>query len=254
MDKTNSVAPVIPAGTTAVGGAAYDPLAAAAGAGQAARVPDSSQAAGENQQQVTDAPPEGQGAFAELAAKKGWSSPDDMARSYSELEGRNTRVEMGLSEIIKLREQASQNQTPEVTVNPSQVQSPDDAVKVVENIVRKVTRPLQDQIELQQLFLTHPDAKQYAEGIGRAIKENPGISWDSAYKIAKFDAGGQAVQQARQEGKQEAYQTIAQKQSANVGTAKPAAAKEARPLDELIRDKSIPFREVQRIMRERFVQ
>lgn len=241
MDNENKTAPIIPAGTEPT---VYGTTVFQADNGQAASSPDVSKP-----QQVApaanpQAPQEGT-TFEELAVKKGFKSADDLARSYAELESRNTRVEMGLSELVRVRTESQ----PQTEANAS-VETAEDAVRVVEGIVRKQIDPLRDQLQLQDLFLRYPDAKDFAPQMAKVIKDNPGTAWEVAYRAAKFDA---LASQAKKEGTQQAYQTIQQKQSASVEPARPAVTKE-RNLDELIRDKSIPFSEIQKIVKERFSQ
>src|SRR3990167_10266514 len=45
--------------------------------------------------------------FDELAKKKGWQNPDDMAKSYAELERHKTTVEMDRAALIKARDRKS---------------------------------------------------------------------------------------------------------------------------------------------------
>lgn len=251
MDNKQTAAPVIPLGTESMHNAVYNP--ANANSGQAASLPDTGKPESEVQPELQSSPsnaPVGT-TFEELAAKKGFKSADDLAAAYANLESQNKRVEMGLSELAKLRSESTQQPTEEPTVDMNNVQSQEDALKVVEKIVRKHTRPLEDQLALQNLFMKNPDAQQYAGDMARVVKENPGISWEVAYKAAKFDRVGS---QAKEEGRKEAYQTIQKKQEVAVGAGKPTASRDNRPLDELIKDKGIPFTEVQRIMRERFSQ
>lgn len=259
MDNTNPTAPVIPAGTQTIGGVAYNPLQAAqnAGNGQAVSVPNVNQAQPVQQQNAVQPTPQDAASgqpqaitFEELAAQKGFKSADDLAKAYTNLEQHSTRVGMGLSELIKIRGESSTPQQPSVPVSPQEVQSTEDAVRILDSVVEKHTRPLKDQLALQELFYNHPDARQLAPEIAKIVKENPGVSWDIAYKAAKSTT---VEQQALQAGRQQAYQDIQTKQAVNVQPAK-AAPNQGRPLQEIISDPSVPFSEVQRIMRERFSQ
>lgn len=258
MDNANPSAPVIPAGTerTVFGTASFP---AQQTPGQAPAAPDNNQALpvpAQDPVQPTPsqaATPQTPAAitFEELARQKGFNSPDELARSYSELESQNTRVSMGLSELIRIRQES--NPESPVTVTPEQVQTPEDAMRVISGIVEKQTRPLKDQIELQNLFQNYPDARQLAPAMAQIVKDNPGIKWETAYKAAKADGVPQSTQAAVQQGMQQAYQNIQQKQNVAVQPAR-AAVQNQRPIQEIIADRSIPFSEVQRIMRERFTQ
>lgn len=259
MDNAQQGAPVIPAGTerTVLGTASFP---APANDGQAPSAPDNNQAQPVPAQDPVQPSPSQAGqpqtpapiTFEELARQKGFNSPDDLARSYSELESQNTRVSMGLSELITIREQSQPTDTAPA-LSPESVQTPEDAMKVISGIVEKQTRPLRDQLELQELFHNNPDARQLAPAIAQIVKDNPGIKWNTAYKAAKADAVPQTQSQAVQQGMQQAYQNIQQKQNVAVQPARPAVQNQ-RPIQEIIADRSIPFSEVQRIMRERFTQ
>ena len=188
--------------------------------------------------------------FDELAAKKGFKSADDLAEAYSNLESLNTRVEMGFSELAKLK---NNPQPQEETVPPvGEVETPEQALRVVENVVKRFTKPLQDKLDLQDLFLRYPDAKEVASLMADIVKRNPAVDWDTAYFAAKSKSSITLSQKAKEEGKQLAYQEIYKKQAASVGTTKPTQSE--RSLAELVKDRTIPFREVQKIMRERFSQ
>lgn len=241
-------APVIPAGTepTVFG----TPTFTQEQSGQAEPSPVADQKAAQQEaQQDSGKAPQQETTFAELAAKKGFKSPDDLAKAYANLESQNTRVEMGLSDLMRLREQSQPGETEDLAAVDQEIQTQEQALKVVEKVVRRFTRPLEDKIALQELFFKHPDATQYAAEIGKAIKDNPGITWESAYKVAKFDA---LQNTAREQGREEAYQTMEKKQLASVQPTRPA--EQATNLRDLIVDKNIPWIEVQRIMKERFAQ
>jgi len=250
MDNKPNSAPVIPSGTepTVFGTASYP-----AGVGQAGNLPSAvkseSEVPKELQPSQTEAP---KGTtYDELAAKKGFKSQDDLALAYANLERQFTQDRQeGLAELLKSRGEDQQPVVPPQEVTPQEVVTESDALRVVEQVVRKFTRPLENQLALQQLMYKNPDVEQFAGQMASIVKSNPGISWEVAYKAAKFDALGAT---SREEGKKEAYQTIQQKQAVTTSPAKPVA-RDTRPIDELIKDKSIPFSEVQKIMKERFSQ
>ena len=260
MDNGQQAAPVIPSGTerTVYGTASYMGNAPFAGSspvpvanGQAVSLPSTgqSEAVAALAQQSGEAKAPLGTTFDDLAVKKGFRNADDLAAAYENLESQNKRVEMSLAELVKLREQT----IPQSEIAPdelNQVQTQEDALKVVERVVKKFTRPLEDKLALQELFHNNPDAPSFASDMAKLVKENPGVSWAVAYRAAKFEA---LDKQSREKGRQEAYQTIQQKQAATVS--QPATPqKSAQGLKELIGDKSIPFREVTRIMKERFSQ
>lgn len=260
--QENNGAPIIPAGTgkTVFGGASYTQ--------QSAGQPAASPIPAMNNGQGVPAPQQAQGqqapnqqsapegiTFTELAAKKGWKSPDDMARSYSNLESHNKTVEMTASDILKMVQEGNVSPLPapvaQPTVVPQQASREDEAaINIVRQIVQAETKPLHEQIALQNLFLKNPEAKDYASGIAKAVKENPGISWENALKLAKFDT---IEQNARGQGRTEAYQTIQSKTAVIAGTGSPAP-RTAPDLRSIVRDRSVPLKEVGRMLQEALSQ
>ena len=261
MDNvTQNTAPIIPAGTeksvygtaSFVGNRPFAGSSPVPGAeGQAGVMPNSgkSESAEYVTQQSGDSSALQGTTFDELAAKKGFKSADDLAAAYSNLESQNKRVEMSLSELVDSRTKSQPAE--DVSVEELQnAQSQEQALKIVEKVVKKFTKPLEDKLALQDLFAKNTDAQQYAGEMAKLVKENPGISWDVAYKAAKFDRLGT---QAREEGKRQAYQEINRKQILTTESPR-SAIKENKPLLDLIKDKNIPFHEVQRLMKTRFSQ
>lgn len=259
MDNGNPAAPVIPSGTErTVFGTTSFPAPVQNPVGQAATPPDGNQVQPAPAQDPVQPNPANAGqvqpapiTFAELARQKGFNTPDDLAKSYAELESHTSRVSMGLSELISIRQQSQPQETP--AFDPSKVETTEDAMKIISGIVAKQTQPLQDKLELQDLFFNHPDTRTLAPKMAEIVKDNPGIKWSIAYQAAKSDALESAHNTAREQGRQEAYQNIQQKQNVAAQPARPAVTN-TRPIQEIIADRSIPFSEVQRIMRERFTQ
>lgn len=244
MSDNVQTAPIIPAGTqpTVFNTKSFNPLQTPQvfqqNDGQAANTPVTGQAVAQQ--------PQPESAFAELAAKKGFKSPDDLAKAYMESEAQKTRVEMSFSELVKLREDAFKPQ--EVApVQQNAVQTPDEAIKIVQSMIDARIRPLQNENELNRLFSANTDAKEFVPQMAEVVKANPSISWTDAYKLAKFDA---LENKAREEGRQDALKTAQLKQAATVGS--PALRSEPQTdLMNIISDRSVPFSEVSKILRER---
>ena len=243
-NKDNTgVAPVIPSGTepTVYGRLAFT----AAQSGQAPQpVPG------------TVNPPANQGTvpaqseFQELATKKGWKSPDELARAYTALESHATKVTMDMGELLKARVQEPEATPVQQTQSQQAPNTPDEAIKIVEGIAKKTLRPLEDKIELQDLFINHTDAREYAADMAQIVKQNPSYSWETAYKLAKFP---RLEQTSREQGRQEAYTTIGQKVEVTAGASRPTV-KDTTDLQAMVSDKSIPLRDITRMMKERLNQ
>lgn len=93
----------------------------------------------------------------------------------------------------------------------------DDAIRIVQAEAKKVVSSeidsLKRQMDLDRTATKYSDFYQHADLIKQKIQENPRLSWEDAYKLAKFDIN--AVQ-AKEAGKQEAYRKIEQKRAASV--------------------------------------
>ena len=232
----NKGGPVIPMGTapTVFGNASFSQ----AQSGQAQPLPVSPN------QPVQATAPDGI-TFAELATKKGFKSADDLAKAYTILESHNKKIEMTAADIIKqVYETPAQSVAP---VQPAPARADADAIKIVQAMVSDQVKPLKEQLALQQLFLNKPDAKDFATGIASAVKDNPGISWENAYKLAKFDA---SEQKAQETARVQAQQTQQLKQSVIAGNAAPTQSRGGPDVRSIIRDRSVPFKEVDKIVRE----
>lgn len=261
MDNVPQGAPIIPQGTgkTLYGSGSFNadgtPFAGAGKIGQAPSMPTVGKSEGVEAPTVPQEPAgTTPSAWDELAAKKGFQSPDELARAYQELEGRHTQVSQGLSELIKARmegEAPAQAVTPQVLQSHEDPTTTEEALKVVENLISKKVRPLQDRVELQDLFLARPDARDYAGEMAKIVKEHPGTPWELAYKAAKSDA---VEAKARQAGRQEAQVVAQQKVAAQVGGTGSTTNAQQPSLNDIINDRSIPFLEVQRIVKERLSQ
>lgn len=135
--------------------------------------------------------------YEELAAKKGFRSPDDLAASYANLESQNKRVEVTLAEAIKAREQLPQDFTDEEVSQVQEAKTQDEAIKIVNRLIDKRVRATEDKWEYQMYLMQNPDDRNYASDAIRIVKENPGIKWETAFKAAKADALSQAMKEAQ---------------------------------------------------------
>lgn len=254
VDNTNNAAPIIPAGTepNLFGKKeAFRPKEE----GQVVDVPTTDTKIEEKPQtNSTDASQTGvqESTYEELAAKKGFSSPDDLAKAYANLEIDATKKSMTISELINVKF----GNEPEATPAPTPVQAPvqqdnytqDDAVKIVQGLIDKSIKPLLEKQAVTETF-KNPEDMQYAGDVAKIVKDNPNIPWDVALKSVKYDKGASAL---KEEGKQEAYNNIQNKQavqanSVPVGTKEPMNAQR---LQEIINDPNIPFQQVEKIMNE----
>ena len=137
--------------------------------------------------------------FDELAVKKGFKTPDELAKAYANLESQNKRVEVTLADAIKARQEADIFNTP--LPKADDINTSEDAVKIVNSMIRKETKALEDKFEFQYYLLAHPEDATNAPKALEYVKDNPGIKWEVAFKAARADS---LAPIEREKGKQEA--------------------------------------------------
>lgn len=131
--------------------------------------------------------------FQELAAKKGWKSPDDMAKSYREIESHSTKVSQKASDL----EKEFFNREPSA---PSQ-QMPDDAAlqeldKFVNERVKKEVQAIRSEWqdrearrELREVMDKNQDFGKYAKDVKELKTQYPNMSFGDALLFAKAQKG-----------------------------------------------------------------
>lgn len=239
-------APLIPAGTGKDMYGQIKPMYQPEG-GQAAPAPQAKD--GQNPQApVTDAP---QGTtFEQLAAKKGFKSADDLARSYEQLESSHTKKSMDLAELMEAKNPKQEPVIQEAQRNlQDQGYTPEQALDIVRKLVQDEIAPVREQLALRDTFKNQEDM-QYAPAVAEIVKKNPSIPWDVALKAAKYDSVQSQLTEVTTQNKQ---QDILTKEKAQAGS-QGSGIKPQQNLQQLVSDKEVPFRDVQKIMRERFSQ
>lgn len=170
----------------------------------------------QKQETIVSKAVEGTTTFDELAAKKGFNSPDDLAKAYSNLESQNKRVEVTLADAMKARLDSKAIETPKVEETIEDLDDMDNknAVKIIQGMIDKKVGVAQDVFDYQMHLLQNPQDKEIAAEAIKVVRENPGIKWETAFAAAKTTATGQTVEQAKEDGKNEAYSNIEKKQDA----------------------------------------
>ena len=143
--------------------------------------------------------------FDELVAKKGFKSPEDLAKAYKELESQNKRVEVTLADAIKARQQ------PEVPL-PAEADDTETALRIVDGRISKQVNAIKDAYDFKFHLIENPSDRVFAVDAIKYVRDNPGISWELAFKAAKADNSPQVASLAKEEGKNEAYQNIQNKE------------------------------------------
>lgn len=237
--------PIVPAGTGKDMFGKTQPLYAPNTFGQGSAAPHANdgQTAQPNQQQ---APP---GAtFADLAAKKGWASPDDMAKSYANLESSHTKKSMELSDLMDARlgnQSAPQSQSG--TQQSEKSYTPDEALAIVDRLIDSRVAPLREQLAIRETFKTEEDM-QYAPQVAELVKKNPTIPWDVALKAVKYDTAASKLQEVNAQNQSHEAAQKEKAQAASGGNRSQSASN----VQAIMSDKSIPWKEKDRIMREHF--
>jgi len=161
--------------------------------------------------------------FEELANKKGFKSPEDMARSYKELESKLSQTSMSKAELEKAR--------------PSDVT--EDAAR--ESLEAKI-KNIEEKMELRELFGAREDAKDYAKQMADYVKDNPNASWETAYKVCKFD---DLETTSRQAGRDEALGNLKDKVASRPESPSPSESK-VKSLSDMIADPNTPLSEIEK--------
>ena len=243
-DNTGN-APIIPAGTepTVHGTASF--------MGQAQPVPNAQPVVETPQATPQEAPQAVGTTFEELAAKKGFKSADDLARSYTELEKKQTNESMSQSDLLAVKNQA---QSPTEMVKTIQESNPDmgqdEAVRIVQGMIDKSVAPIKEQLAIKDTFKSDQDMT-LAPQVAELVRQNPNIPWDVALDAVKQRSSSNEV--FVEQGKQEAQQLQQTKQAVQTDSGH-QAMKPTGQLNQMVGDKSIPLSEIAAMIREQAAQ
>jgi len=95
----------------------------------------------------------------------------------------------------------------------------EDALKVVDERVKKQVGDLERKWNLDRAIDKNPDFFKYADSIKEEVKSNPALTWEQAYKLVKYDT---AQADAHTVAMEKAQKSVAKKQAASVETASKA--------------------------------
>lgn len=148
--------------------------------------------------------------FESVAAKKGFKTPDDLAKAYANLESQNTKVSMKAAEL----EKQFFPDSPKTTEQRVEKAYSDDEQKALSElrsfISREAVEPLKQEfdlklrtelakIELSQVIKDNPDFANYANEVKEFKSKYPDMPFREAYTFAKA-LKGDLVKEARAEG------------------------------------------------------
>lgn len=186
--------------------------------------------------------------FQELAAKKGFKTPDDLARSYANLEQSHTKKSMELSELAEIKLSKPQAQE-KVQQLENQGYTQDEAINIVKKLIHDELAPFKEQIAIKETFKNEEDMS-YAPQVAELVKRNPTIPWDVALKSVKYDAVVNKLTTEQANRKSQEQNLKERSQVASSG----ASPRQETNLGSLVNDRTVPFNEVRRIMKDKFSQ
>lgn len=248
-EENNGDAPIIPAGTQRN---LYGSTMAFAPTGEQTPAPTAQTREGETTPTAQTDAPKGT-TFAELAAKKGFRDADALAAAYANLETSHTAKSMELSELVKVRQEGARA-TPQAQERAQQAledkgYTPDEAITIVKKLIQEEVAPVKEQLAIRETF-RNPDDMQHAPAVAELVRKNPTIPWDAALKLVKYDILAAKASEGEALKKSHTDNLRTQTQA---GSPNNRMSREVN-LDSIVRDKNIPFKEVQKMVREHFSQ
>lgn len=173
-------------------------------------------------QTETETKPSDESSFESLAAKKGFKTPDDLAKAYANLERQSTKTSMKAAELEKsFFPQEARTDTPQA---PVELKAEKDAIDELRNFgKREFVEPLKQEfdqrlktelakIELRQTIKENPDFSKYADEVKELKTKHPSMSFSEAYTFAKAMKGDlvqEATAKAYSEGAKVGYKQVA---------------------------------------------
>lgn len=92
-----------------------------------------------------------------------------------------------MSEFQQHRKKESPPPQPIQPAQPAHDDQTEAALRLVKSIVREELEPVKAQSELHAAMSLYPDLPEYKAEMISVIKQNPGLGFTDAYKLAKFD-------------------------------------------------------------------
>ena len=174
--------------------------------------------------------------FKEIAEKKGFKTPDDLAKAYSHLEAKATESNMTVAELKKLffEQQPQPNlQNQQVPQNQQQFTSEDIAAldKFVRERITSEKEILRNEFrtefavrELNLIMKEHPDFGKYATEVKEMKNRYPNMPFEEAYTFAKA-MRGDLSREAKLEGTRQGAEYLRKQGEAQVLAAKGVSEK-----------------------------
>ena len=115
----------------------------------------------------------------------------------------------------------------------------------VRQLIQSEMEPYKAQMELDRTVSKYSDLPKFKEDMITMIKQNPNLSYEEAYKLAKFDS---LHQESYETGKKETLQNIQSKKSSAVETQKNKTAPKLDLENIDVFDKSISLKDIEKLL------
>lgn len=186
----------------------------------------------------------------EMPDKFRGKSAEEIAKSYVDLESHNKKVEMERADLEKIFVPQEKNDTTPTAPQPVVPESEDPMKALVKELnpllqeeLSKIVSPLAARFEVRDMADKYSDFSQLAQQVKQVKEQNPSLSLETAYKIAKFDAQQELQRTAYNQGVSEAQQKDQLAQKAQVESSRPSGIR-PQSLEQAIGDKNVPTEEI----------
>lgn len=185
--------------------------------------------------------------FEAIASKKGFKSPDDLAKAYANLERQTTRVSQKAADYEKVFFSQPQEQKQEVYAMPNltdETKALDELDKFVNERTQKAISQAElkfrtelAKIELNQVIEKTPDFGDYVTEVKELKTKYPEMSFRDAYTFAKA-LKGDLISEAKAEGLREGTKLAYKQATAQVAPTKAVAEEKTITPTELLQNAS----------------
>jgi len=140
--------------------------------------------------------------YSDLADKKGFKTPSDLAKSYRELESYKTQLEQDRKDLMSAVKQPAPADDTKEELPPQQREALNLLEGVVEKVMSRKLAPIEETFEVQKakeeisdVQSKFPDFSGYAvENAIRHVQKNPSLSLEDAHKILSYPEQVKKVQ------------------------------------------------------------
>ncbi len=203
------------------------------GAGESATSQEESTQPEQNESEQTSEPTIPHGRVKEMVDK-------------AKLKGR----EEALRELLKEEDTShSQPEPVQPKAQPQPLNEREEAVKILRDVVRQEVSPILARQEAEKFLENNPDSLEYIDKIKALRKENKGLNWDQAYKLASYE---DKLASAKTVGVKQREQNIVAKQAAATekpGNVPPPQKKQS--FAERVKDRRVPLSQIEQELKQK---